>query len=232
MGLQPIIVVNKIDRPDARPLAVLDETMELLLDLEAEHHIDDLPHVFASAKAGYVTSDPGVVGTSMEPLLEVILDRIPGPEVASDEPLQMLVTTIDWSPYVGRIAIGRLRAGSVSQGQTVSVLREDGPPIRSRISQLEVFHNLGRSAVAPAEAGEVVAISGLDPVDIGDTIVHPDHPRPLPRLRVDLPTLEMVFGVNSSPFAGREGKYVTTRQIRERLYRELERNVALAGRPD
>ncbi len=229
-GLQPIIVVNKIDRPDARALAVVDETMELLLDLGAEHHLDDLPFLFTSARDGYATFDPSKPGESMRPLLDLIVDRIPGPEVDAQAPLQILVTTIDWSPYVGRIAIGRIRSGTIRSGQAVTVMQaEQLTP--ARVSSLQVFENLGRIEVEQVEAGEVVAVVGLDQVEIGDTIADPQDPMALPRVHVDQPTLEMVFGVNNSPFAGREGRFVTTRQIRERLYRELERNVALQVRP-
>ncbi len=230
-GLRPLVVVNKIDRADARPHAVIDETFDLLLDLGADDHIADFPHLFASAKEGYATADPDVRTTSMQPLLDLVIRELPGPNVEPDQPLQMLVTTIDWSDYVGRIAIGRVNAGSVRQGQSVTLLQADQENSPSKIAQVLVFENLGRVEVPEASAGDVVALVGLDKVEIGDTISDPLYPRPLPRLSVDEPTLEMVFSINSSPFAGRDGKYVTSRQLRERLLRELKKNVALQVTP-
>jgi GTP-binding protein len=230
-GLQPIIVVNKIDRPDARPLEVVDEVMELLMELDAEHHIDDLPYVFTSAKAGFATLDPNVPGQSMQPLLDLIVDRVPGPVVQEHAPLQMLVTTIDWSSYVGRVAIGRIRSGTLAAGQRVAVLQAEGKSSVSRVAALQVFENLERVDVAQASAGEIVAVVGLEEVDIGDTIASVENPQAITRIPVDLPTLEMVFSINTSPFVGRDGKYVTTRQLRERLFRELESNVALQVEP-
>ena len=230
-GLMPLVVVNKIDRPDARPLEVIDETLELLLDLGAEDRLDDFPHLFASAKDGFATDDPAAAGASMEPLLDLVLQRVPGPKIIEGQPLQMLVTTIDWSEYVGRVAIGRILSGEVHKGQTVALMKSDDDSVRRAISTVYVFENLGRTEVPTARAGDVVALVGLEDVDIGDTVSALEHPKALPRLAVDAPTLEMVFCINSSPFAGRHGKYVTTRQLRDRLMRELERNVALRVRP-
>ena len=163
----------------------------------------------------------------MEPLLDLVIQQIQGPKVDRDAPLQMLINTLDWSEYVGRIAIGRINAGTLDAGQSVLLMQDGDQVQRTKISQVYVFENLGRKEVQSAEAGDVVALVGLENVEIGDTICHPDFPRAMPRLRVDEPTLEMVFTINNSPFAGRDGKYVTTRQLRERLLRELERNVAL-----
>jgi GTP-binding protein len=230
-GLKPIVVVNKIDRPDARPMAVLEQAFELLMELGGEEHLDDFPHIFASGKEGYATPDPSVAGDSMRPLLEMVLREVPGPDVDRDAPLQMLVTTLDWSEYVGRIAIGRIQAGEMRQGQNVLLMQASGEPAKARIVELHVFHNLGRKQVESATAGEVVAVVGLEQVEIGDTICHQEHPRALPRLTVDEPTLEMVFAINSSPLCGRDGKYLTTRQVKARLTKELERNVALRVRP-
>lgn len=230
-GLKPIVVVNKIDRSDARPFEVLDEAFELLMELEGGHHLQEFPFIFSTSREGYATESPAHRGDSMRPLLDMVLREIPGPEVEPEAPLQMLVTTLDWSKYVGRIAIGRVQAGTVSQGQTVALMQADDQTTTAKIAALYVFQNLGRLQVEQATAGDVVAIVGLEQIEIGDTICHPDHPRPLPRLAVDEPTLEMVFTINNSPFAGRDGKYVTSRQLRERLYRELERNVALRVQP-
>ena len=229
-GLKPIIVVNKVDRPDARAHEVVDETLELLLELGADDHVDDFHHVFASAKDGYATDDPDVVTNSMDSLLGLILSEVPGPEIDSDAPTQMLVTTIDWSEYVGRIAIGRLSSGTIRKGQKIALMQDEQRVQESKISSVHLFEKLGRVEVEEVTAGDVVAVVGLEDVEIGDTICDREYRQAMTRLRVDEPTLEMVFSINSSPFAGREGKYVTTRQIRDRLTRELERNVALRVR--
>ena len=228
-GLKPIIVVNKIDRGDAQPLEVLDQTFELLMDLGADDQLDDLPHLFASGKEAYATDDPAVRGQSMEPLLDLVLKHVPGPEVDPDSSLQMLVTTLDWSKYIGRVAVGRVLSGRIEKGQSVALIQAD-KTVDAKVASLEIFQNLGRAPAESADAGEIVAIVGFEDVEIGDTICDRDHPRPLPRLTVDEPTLEMVFSINSSPLAGRDGKYVTTRQVKERLLKELERNVALRVR--
>ncbi|QDV12135.1 GTP-binding protein TypA/BipA [Rosistilla oblonga] len=230
-GVKPIVVINKIDRPDARSMEVLDEALELLAELGGDHFLDDASYVFASSKEGYATDDPSKPGTDMTPLLDRLVDDLPGPDVEVDAPLQMLVTTLDWSEYVGRIAIGRITSGTMSAEQTVAVHQSGGRIARRKIGGLYIFDKLGRVEVEKASAGEVVAIVGLDDVEIGDTICHPDHPMPLERLKVDEPTLEMVFSINSSPMVGREGKYVTTRQLKTRLEKELERNVALRVAP-
>lgn len=225
-GLIPIIVVNKIDRPDARSHEVLDEALELIMELGGEEVFDRITYLYSSSKEGYATTDPDQPGESMQPLLDLILEQIPGPEIEVEQPLQMLVTSLDWSDYVGRIAIGRLNAGTVRKGQEVVICKANGN-VTAKINSVFVFENLGRVEVESAEAGEIVALVGLEQVDIGDTICVKDNPRPLPRLQVDQPTLEMTFSINSSPLAGRDGKYVTSRQVKERLYKETERNVAL-----
>ncbi|QDS87650.1 GTP-binding protein TypA/BipA [Rosistilla ulvae] len=230
-GVKPIVVINKIDRPDARSMEVLDEALELLAELGGDHFLDDASYVFASSKEGYATDDPSKPGTDMTPLLDRLVDDLPGPDVEVDAPLQMLVTTLDWSEYVGRIAIGRITSGTMSAEQTVAVHQSGDRIARRKVGGLHIFDKLGRVEVEKASAGEVVAIVGLDDVEIGDTICHPDHPMPLDRLKVDEPTLEMVFSINSSPMVGREGKYVTTRQLKTRLEKELERNVALRVAP-
>jgi GTP-binding protein len=231
-GLKPIVVVNKIDRPDARPHEVLDEAFGLLMEMGADEHLHDFKYLFASGREGYATTDPEVRTDSIQPLLDMVLEAIPGPEVDSHAPLQMLVTTLDWSEYVGRIAIGRIQAGTIKKGQTIALMKSEGRVTESKIQSLFVFDKLGRVEVEEVTAGDVCAIVGIEDVEIGDTICHREHHRALPRLHVDEPTLEMVFTINSSPFAGREGKYVTNRQLRERLYKELERNVALRVRQE
>ena len=230
-GLKPIVVINKIDRPDARPMVVLDAAFELLMELGGDHHLDDFPHMFASGRGGFATHDPNVPGTSMQPLLDLVLKVVPGPEVEPDGPLQMLVTTLDWSEYVGRIAIGRIKSGTIRKGQNVVLMQADDRITPSKVAAVHVFHNLGRREVEEVTAGDIAAIVGMEEMEIGDTICDTDHPNALERLKVDEPTLEMLFSINSSPFAGREGKFITTRHLRERLYRKLERNVALRVRP-
>lgn len=226
VGVKPIVVINKIDRPDARSMEVVEEALELLVDLGGERFFDDFTHIFSSAKEGYATFDPNVRTDSMELLLDLVLKTIPGPEVEPEAPLQMLVTNLDWSEYVGRIGVGRIQAGTLRANQTIDLIKANGVE-PAQIAAVSVFNNLGRVEVQEGSAGDIVAVVGLEHVDIGDTICSRGNPRPLPRLTVDEPTLEMIFSVNSSPFAGREGKFVTTRQIRNRLEKELERNVAL-----
>jgi GTP-binding protein len=223
---RPIVVVNKVDRPDGRPREALDEGLELLAELGGEHLLDHAAYVFTSAKEGYATTDPDHPTSDMRPLLDLLISVVPPPEVDPDSPLQMMVTTLDWSEYVGRIAVGRINAGTVRLGQTIDLHGRDGIS-KQKVAGLYVFDNLGRAAAKSASAGEIVAIEGLDDVEIGDTIGAVDAKNDLPRLKVDEPTLEMVFSVNSSPMVGREGTYVTTRQLKARLMKELERNVAL-----
>ncbi len=230
-GLRPVVVVNKVDRPDARPKEVLDEAFELFMELGAEDELADFPFIFTSAREGYATHDLNVRGDSMQPLFDLILESIPGPEVEPDQPLQMLVTTLDWSSYVGRIGIGRVQAGSLKRGQQVALMQADDKVKVGRLTTLYTFDKLGRAEVEVAEAGDIAAIVGLEDLEIGDTISDPEIRRAMPRLEVDEPTLEMIFSINSSPFAGREGKYVTNRHLRDRLTKELERNVALRVRP-
>lgn len=229
--LQPVVVVNKIDRSDARPMEVLNETFELLLDLGAEEVLGDFPHIFASSKVGFAVPDPDMPGASMQPLLEMMLESIPGPEIDPAAPLQMLVTTLDWSDYVGRIAVGRIYSGSVRPGQQVALMQAGGRTQSAKVTEVYLFDKLGRVQVEEATAGDVAALVGLETVVIGDTVSDPLDQRVLPRVEVDEPTIQMVFGINTSPQAGREGKYVTSRHLAERLARELERNVALRVEP-
>ncbi|PAY20595.1 translational GTPase TypA [Rhodopirellula sp. SM50] len=225
-GVKPIIVVNKIDRPDARSHEALDEALELLADLGGEHQLDSVAYVYASAREGFATTDPDQPNSDMRPLLDLLVDHLPGPEIDAEAPLRMLVTTLDWSEYVGRIAVGRIQSGQIRAGQTID-LHQKGGPVKQKIAGLYVFNNLGRAKTEVASAGDIVAIEGFENVEIGDTVCAVDANDPFDRPAVDEPTLEMVFAVNSSPMAGREGKYVTTRQIKARLEKELERNVAL-----
>ena len=225
--LRPVVVVNKIDRPDARPLEVLDEILGLFLELGADDDLADFPFVYASSRHGFASHDPAVREGTMEPLLDLVLEKIPGPTVDRDAPLQMLVTTLGWSDYVGRIAIGRLESGKLTKGAPVVRSTATAGLVNAKVVGLQVFDKLGRVDVEEATAGDIAAVSGLEDVEIGDTICDPADPRPLPRLSVDEPTLSMVFGVNTSPLAGKSGKFLTTRHLRDRLMKELERNVAL-----
>ena len=227
LGLKPIVIINKIDRKDSRAQQVVSEMFDLFINLGADDDIADFPYLFASTKEGYATTDPDVRTDSILPLLDMIIEKIPAPLVDVGEPLQLLVTTIDWSEFVGRIAIGRVQAGTIRKGQSVVVMQKDGVQTPGRIAFLYTFSNLGRTEVHEADAGDIVAVVGLPFVEIGDTICQPQFPNAMPRIHVDEPTLRMTFGINTSPLAGTEGKYVTTRHLRERLLRELERNVAL-----
>ncbi|MDZ4821684.1 MAG: translational GTPase TypA [Planctomycetota bacterium] len=229
--LQPIVVINKIDRPDARINEVLDEVFDLFLELGADDALADFPYIFASSRHGFATHDPSKHEGNMQPLLDLMLEKIPGPEVNRDAPLQMLVTTLDWSDYVGRIGIGRIQSGSVKKGTSVALIQADGKPLTTKVTGLHLFDKLGRIEVEEAEAGDIAAVVGLGSIEIGDTIADLESPIALPRLHVDEPTLQMLFGVNNSPFVGRSGKYVTTRNLRDRLMKELERNVALRVEP-
>jgi GTP-binding protein len=229
--LQPIVIVNKIDRSDARPLEVLDEVFNLVLELGADDKLADFPYLFGSGRGGYLSHHAEAREGNLTPLLDMILEKVPGPEVDPAAPLQMLVTTLDWSDFVGRIAIGRLQAGKITKGQPISLMQADDRVTNGKIVQLHVFDKLGRAEVDEATAGDIAAVVGLDTVEIGDTIADREQPSALPRLTVDPPTLQMVFGVNTSPFVGRSGKFLTTRHLRERLDRELEKNVALEVEP-
>ena len=229
--LQPIVVVNKIDRPDARPHETLNESFELLMDLGGEHILSDFPHIFASSKDGYATHDPDQPGDSMRPLLDMMLAAIPGPEIDAEAPLQMLVTNLDWSDYVGRIAVGRIYSGSIRPGQQIALMQADEESSLVRVGEVHLFDKLGRVPAEEATAGDIAALVGLDSVTIGDTVSDPEIRRALPRVSVDEPTIQMVFSINTSPFAGREGKYVTSQHLAARLRKELERNVALRVEP-
>ena len=229
--LQPVVVINKIDKPDARPHEVLDETFDLLMDLGAEDVLGEFPHLFATGKEGYATLAPDTPGDSMRPLLDMILEAVPGPLADADAPLSMLVTTLDWSDYVGRIAIGMIRSGTIRPGQNVAILQAGDQVVSALVSEVHLFNKLGRVKVEEATAGDIAALVGLEEVAIGDTISDRAVRCALPRVEIDEPTIQMVFAVNNSPLAGREGKYVTTRHLATRLQKELERNVALRVDP-
>jgi GTP-binding protein len=225
-GLRILVVVNKCDRPDARPDAVIDAVFDLLVALGADDETLDFNVIFASAKNGWASHDP-TGGTDMRPLLEAIVQQLPAPPISPDEPLQMLITSVDWSDYVGRIAIGRVVSGGLKAGSRVAVCRADGSVAPGRALKTLRLRGLGRESVPEIGAGDLCAIEGLDVFDIGDTICDPGSPRPLTRVSVDEPTVHMVFRANDSPGGGTEGQFVTARQIEDRLRRETNTNVAL-----
>ncbi|MEC2344212.1 translational GTPase TypA [Paenibacillus barengoltzii] len=225
--LTPIVVVNKIDRPAARPAEVIDEVLDLFIELEASDDQLDFPVVYASALNGTSSLDPEKQDDNMLALYETIIDHIPAPTENVDEPLQFLVTLMDYNEYLGRIAIGRVNRGVIRQGQSVAVMTRDGSKKTARIEKLFGFQGLRRVEIEEAGAGDIVAVAGIKDINIGETIADPNNPEALPVLKIDEPTLQMTFLVNNSPFAGREGKWVTSRKLRERLFKELETDVSL-----
>jgi GTP-binding protein len=226
-GLKPIVVINKMDRPEARPSQVHEEVFDLLVELGADDHALDFPVIYASGRNGWASTRDDEVTDNIHALFEAILQHVPAPKFDAAAPLQVLITSIDWSDYVGRIGIGRVMAGTFKAGQNIVRIDRHGNRNTDRVQQLFQFDGLGRRAVDQIEVGDICAVVGLDTVDIGDTLADPVNPMPLPPVSVDEPTLQMTFRVNDSPFVGQEGKYVTTRQIRDRLEKELQSNVAL-----
>jgi GTP-binding protein len=225
--LKPITVINKIDRPDARPNEVIDEILDLFTDLGADETALDWPMMFSSAKLGFARNRLEDTNTDILPLLDQILRSVPPPEGSATEPIQMLVTALDYSDYVGRIGIGRIFAGTLSLGQKAMLVQQDGHRREVVVDGLFTYEGLGRKRVPSAETGDIVAITGIEGVGIGDTITDLENPRPMPIIPVDEPTISMVFCVNTSPFAGREGQFLTSRHLRDRLAKELHVNVAL-----
>ncbi len=225
--LPVILVVNKVDRPDARIDEVVDEVYELFLDLDADESQIDFPIVYTNAKAGQASLDPTEPGTSLKPLLDLLIEHVPAPEYEPDEPLQAHVTNLDASPYVGRIAICRVRQGTIRRGETVAWSRHDGSLERVRVTELYVTESLDRVDAAEAAAGEIISVAGIPEITIGDTLTDADDPRPLPIISVDEPSLSVTIGINSSPLAGQDGTYLTASQVKARLERELVGNVSL-----
>jgi GTP-binding protein len=229
--LKPIVVINKVDRENSRPDDVVNEVFDLFVQLGASDDSLDFPVIYASAREGWATAKLEKKTNNLKVIFDTIIKKIPPPKANPDAPLQMLVTNLEYSDYVGRIAIGRVFAGRVAEGQAVTVINNDGVHTQQKIMHIHQFQGLTRKRVPDVEAGDICAISGLDPIEIGDTIACADNPSPLAIISVDEPTMTMTFRVNDGPFAGRDGKYVTSRQIGERLERELQGNVALRVEP-
>jgi GTP-binding protein len=229
--LKPIVVVNKVDKPNARPDDVVNEVFDLLVQLGADDDSLDFPIIYASARDGWATLDLDKKTDNMQAVYTTVIENVPAPKANPNQPLQMLVTSQDYSDYVGKIAIGRVFAGIISESQTVTVIDKKGLHTQQKVMQIHVFHGLARKKANQVQAGDICAISGLDPIEIGDTIACADNPSQLSVIPVDEPTMTMSFRINDGPFAGREGKYVTARQINERLDKELQQNVALRVAP-
>lgn len=227
LGKRALVVVNKIDRPGARPLEVVDEVLDLFIELGASDEQLDFPVVYTSARDGYATLDPQIPGTDMRPLFEMIIKEIPAPKGELDAPAQLLFSNIDYDDYIGRIGIGRVERGEIHEGENVVICGGDGETHPAKITRLYQFEGLNRVEAQSAKLGDIVAVSGIAELDIGQTACDPDHPEPLPFVKIDEPTISMNFLVNNSPFAGREGKYVTSRNLRDRLFKEVETNVAM-----
>jgi GTP-binding protein len=230
-GLRPLVVINKIDRPDARPTDVLDEVIDLFIELGADEHALEFPTVYASATEGYATLDPARRTDNIQVLFEAILAHVPPPNDDPHAPLQMLITALDYNDYVGRIGIGRVFAGKLRAGQQAAIIHPGGTEVIEQVAEVHIFDGLGRQKVDEVVAGDICAVVGVESVDIGTTIADPENALPLPLIVIDEPTLHMTFRVNDSPFAGRSGRYLTSRHLRDRLDKELQSNVALRVEP-
>ena len=226
-GLRPIVVVNKIDRPQADPFGAVDKVLDLFIELGADDDQCEFPYLFASGLAGYATEDLDKESTDMQCLFESILSHVPPPVGDPEKPLQLQVTTLDYSEYLGRIIVGRIHNGKIKSGQQAAIVKEDGQVSKYKVTKLMGFEGLQRIDIEEASAGNIVAVAGFADANIGETITCPNEPQALPLIKVDEPTLQMTFSVNDSPFAGQEGQFVTSRKLRDRLLRELETNVAL-----
>ena len=222
-----VVVVNKLDRAEARPTEVVDEIIDLFIELGADDDQLEFPVIFASGREGYATLDPDVRSDSMQPLFDKIIEEIPAPQVDEHGPLQLLISSLDYDDYVGRIGIGRVERGEISVGQQVTLCHTDGSKENVRVSRLYTFMNMSRVEVKTARAGDIVAVSGIGSLSIGETLCDPEHVEALPFIKIDEPTVAMAFMVNDSPFAGKEGTYVTSRNIRDRLFKEVQTNVSM-----
>ena len=226
IGLKPVVVINKVDNPNCRPTEVQDMVFDLMFNLDATEDQLDFPTIFGSAKNGWMSTDWEKPTDNILPLLDTIIEHIPAPETHEGDP-QMLITSLDFSNYVGRIAIGRVHRGTLREGMEIGLCRKDGSVVRQRIKELHTFEGMGRKKVSEVSSGDICALVGIEGFEIGDTITDPNNPEPLPRIAIDEPTMSMTFTINDSPFFGRDGKYVTSRHIGDRLTRELDRNLAL-----
>jgi len=229
--LKPVVVINKVDRENSRPDDVINEVFDLLVSLGADDEALDFPIVYASAKDGWATTDMANKTDNVQAIFDAIINNIPSPTVDQDAPLQMLVTNQEYSEYVGRIAIGKVFAGKITEGQLVTVIDADGLHTQQKVMHIHQFFGLGRKQISSVQAGDICAISGLDPVEIGNTIACADKPSQLAVISIDEPTMTMTFRINDGPFAGKDGKYITSRQIGDRLQKELQQNVALRVEP-
>ena len=226
MKLKPIVVINKVDKENCTPEEVHEAVFDLMFELGAEDWQLDFPTVYGSAKQNWMSEDWRKPTTSIEPLLDMVVEHIPAP-VIEEGSLQMLITSLDYSTFTGRIAIGRLHRGTLQAGMNISLVKRDGTIVKSKIRELHTFDGLGRKKVEEVQAGDICAIAGLEGFDIGDTIADYENPEALPTIAIDEPTMSMLFTINDSPFFGKDGKFVTSRHIKERLERELEKNLAL-----
>ncbi len=235
LGLKPVVVINKVDKPNCRPDEVQEAVFDLMFSLDATEDQLDFPTIYGSAKQGWMSTDWRKPTDNILPLLDAIIEYIPEPKVLEGDP-QMLITSLDFSNYVGRIAIGRVHRGVIREGADIALCKRDGSVVKQRIKELHTFEGMGRKKVAEVASGDICAIVGLENFEIGDTVTTVDNPDPLPRIAIDEPTMSMTFTINDSPFFGRDGKYVTSRHIGDRLTRELDRNLALrvekAGQED
>ncbi len=227
LNLKPIVVVNKIDRPEARPNEVVDEILDLFIELGADDDQIDFPIIYASARDGFAIDNISDEKKDLQPLFEAIIKNVPCPKGNFDKPLQLLVSSIDYDDYVGRIAIGKIERGTIKTGQQAVVCKKDGSTQNIKISKIYVFQGLKRVETDEAMLGDIVSVSGVGDINIGETVCSVDCPESLPFVEIDEPTIAMTFSVNNSPFAGREGTFVTSRHLRDRLYKELESNVSL-----
>ncbi|MDE5800587.1 MAG: GTP-binding protein, partial [Paramuribaculum sp.] len=226
MGLKPVVVINKVDKPNCRPDEVQEMVFDLMFNLDATEDQLDFPTVFGSAKQGWMSYDWNDPKEDITAVLDTIIEHIPAPE-ALEGPAQMLITSLDYSSYVGRIAVGRVHRGTLREGSDVAVCKKDGTVERQRIKELHIFEGMGRRRVESVSSGDICALVGIADFEIGDTIADIDTPEALPRIAIDEPTMSMTFTINDSPFFGRDGKYVTSRHIGDRLTKELDRNLAL-----
>ena len=227
LNLKPIVVLNKIDRPGARPNEVVDEVIDLFFELAATDDQLGFPVIYASGKQGIASLELDNPGTDMKPVFETIIKYVGAPQVHPENPMQMLVSSIDYDNYVGRIAIGRLESGRINQGQPVAVCRKDGTIQQTKIGKLYTYQGLKRYEIDEAVAGDIIAVVGIPDINIGETIADSQNPEAIPFVDIDEPTLTMTFSVNNGPFAGREGQFVTSRHLKDRLMKELESNVSL-----